>query len=182
MSLDSVELVMAIEEEFGISIPDDDAEKIVTVGLTYEWLKQHVASSDPIACLTQRVFYKLRRALVQNYDLNRNEISPDTRLSDLISPWLIEKGWPFLQMFIDLKTPSFAEANERLAFSLSDRTLTMRELVDSLITLNGKALSPEKLSEDEIWKRLVRVVVEQTNARVEEVVYEAYYSKDLGID
>jgi acyl carrier protein len=31
-SLDIVELVMAIEEEFGLEIPDDDAEKIQTIG------------------------------------------------------------------------------------------------------------------------------------------------------
>ena len=31
-SLDTVELVMALEEEFGIEIPDEDAEKMVTVG------------------------------------------------------------------------------------------------------------------------------------------------------
>jgi len=31
-SLDTVELVMAFEEEFGVEIPDEDAEKIQTVG------------------------------------------------------------------------------------------------------------------------------------------------------
>ena len=31
-SLDTVELVMALEEEFGVSIPDEDAESIKTVG------------------------------------------------------------------------------------------------------------------------------------------------------
>jgi acyl carrier protein len=31
-SLDTVELVMALEEEFGIEIPDEDAEKMITVG------------------------------------------------------------------------------------------------------------------------------------------------------
>ncbi|HDH99806.1 MAG: acyl carrier protein [Candidatus Latescibacterota bacterium] len=36
-SLDTVELVMAFEEEFGLEIPDEDAEKITTVGdaITY---------------------------------------------------------------------------------------------------------------------------------------------------
>ncbi len=31
-SLDAVELVMAVEEEFGIEVPDEDAEKLVSVG------------------------------------------------------------------------------------------------------------------------------------------------------
>jgi acyl carrier protein len=38
-SLDTVELVMALEEEFGLEIPDEDAEKIKTVGETIEHVK-----------------------------------------------------------------------------------------------------------------------------------------------
>ncbi|HHY92407.1 MAG TPA: acyl carrier protein [Firmicutes bacterium] len=38
-SLDIVELVMALEEEFGIEIPDEDAEKIATVGDAVEYIK-----------------------------------------------------------------------------------------------------------------------------------------------
>jgi acyl carrier protein len=41
-SLDVVELVMAFEEEFGIEIPDEDAEKIRTVGDVINYLKQRV--------------------------------------------------------------------------------------------------------------------------------------------
>ncbi|RMG61420.1 MAG: acyl carrier protein [Deltaproteobacteria bacterium] len=40
-SLDVVELVMAIEEEFGIEIPDEDTEKIKTVKDAVEYIKQH---------------------------------------------------------------------------------------------------------------------------------------------
>jgi len=43
-SLDIVELVMAFEEEFGIEIPDDDAEKISTVNNAVEYIKQHQGS------------------------------------------------------------------------------------------------------------------------------------------
>jgi len=39
-SLDTVELVMAFEEEFGIEIPDDAAEKIVTVGDAVSFIGQ----------------------------------------------------------------------------------------------------------------------------------------------
>ena len=38
-SLDTVELVMAFEEEFGAEIPDGDAEKLTTVGAVIEYLK-----------------------------------------------------------------------------------------------------------------------------------------------
>jgi acyl carrier protein len=38
-SLDTVELVMALEEEFGLEIPDEEAEKIKTVGDTIEHVK-----------------------------------------------------------------------------------------------------------------------------------------------
>jgi len=40
-SLDIVELIMAFEEAFGIEIPDDDAEKIRTVGDSIEYIKTH---------------------------------------------------------------------------------------------------------------------------------------------
>jgi acyl carrier protein len=39
-SLDTVELVMAFEEEFGIEIPDEDAEKLQTVGDAINYLKE----------------------------------------------------------------------------------------------------------------------------------------------
>lgn len=39
-SLDTVELVMALEEEFGIEIPDEDAEKITTVGEAIKYIEE----------------------------------------------------------------------------------------------------------------------------------------------
>ncbi|HET6465272.1 MAG TPA: acyl carrier protein [Nitrospiria bacterium] len=39
-SLDTVELVMAFEEEFGIEIPDEDAEKILTVQNVMDYIKE----------------------------------------------------------------------------------------------------------------------------------------------
>jgi|TARA_B110000263_G_scaffold25880_1_gene19812 acyl carrier protein len=40
-SLDTVELVMAFEEEFGIEIPDEDAEQMRTVGDAIKYLKEN---------------------------------------------------------------------------------------------------------------------------------------------
>jgi acyl carrier protein len=40
-SLDTVELVMAFEEEFGVDIPDEDAEQMRTVGDAIKYLNEH---------------------------------------------------------------------------------------------------------------------------------------------
>ena len=40
-SLDLVELIMAFEEAYGMEIPDEDAEKIQTVGQAWDYVKEH---------------------------------------------------------------------------------------------------------------------------------------------
>ncbi len=42
-SLDVVELVMALEEEFDVEIPDEDAEKIATVGEAVKYIEAHMS-------------------------------------------------------------------------------------------------------------------------------------------
>ena len=44
-SFDTVELVMALEEEFNIEIPDEEAEKLDTVGKAIEYINKHKAQS-----------------------------------------------------------------------------------------------------------------------------------------
>ena len=44
-SLDTVELVMALEEEFGIEIPDEDAEKMGSVGDAIKYIESKTASA-----------------------------------------------------------------------------------------------------------------------------------------
>lgn len=43
-SLDIVELVMALEEEFGLDIPDEEADKLKTVGDAMNYLKSHATT------------------------------------------------------------------------------------------------------------------------------------------
>ena len=46
-SLDTVELVMELEEEFDITIPDEKAEQIQTVGQAVDYIKQHLDNGKP---------------------------------------------------------------------------------------------------------------------------------------
>jgi len=43
-SLDTVELVMALEEGFEIEVPDEDAEKLTTVGAAIKYIEEHAKS------------------------------------------------------------------------------------------------------------------------------------------
>ena len=43
-SLDIVELVMALEEEFGLDIPDEEADKLKTVGDAMKYLQEHASA------------------------------------------------------------------------------------------------------------------------------------------
>jgi len=45
-SLDTVELVMEFEDEFETSIPDEDAEKIQTVGQAADYIKEHLTKAN----------------------------------------------------------------------------------------------------------------------------------------
>lgn len=45
-SLDTVELVMALEEEFGIEIPDEDAEKMTNVGEAVKYIEEKASKSS----------------------------------------------------------------------------------------------------------------------------------------
>lgn len=62
MGLDTVELVMEIEDAFDISIPDDQASKMLTVGDVYEFILEQTADSTlrSSTCLTAVTFYDLR--------------------------------------------------------------------------------------------------------------------------
>ena len=174
---------MAIEEEFGIDIPDKHAEGIVTVGMMYDYLKARISETPTQTCLTQRLFYKLRRALLTNFRLNRRDIRPETKLSDLMSTDEIEEGWPFLQLFIDLETPDFKKCREILGFKMSEEMLTMRSMTENLFALNAEKLLGDTDSDADIqiWTRLVEVIHTQLNVDRHEIVPGASFTRDLGL-
>jgi hypothetical protein len=100
MGLDTVELVMEIEEAFDISIPDERASKMLTVGDVYEFLLEKTADSTlkSSICLTAVTFYDLRRQL-HSLGLSHSEIRPKTKLDRLIPLTGRRKYWQTLRAY-----------------------------------------------------------------------------------
>src|SRR5215470_17159858 len=76
MGLDAVELVMTVEEKFGISITDEEATRVVSVGDLKRLVttKLDVAYTD--GCLTQRAFHLIRKNATAEFGMLRRNIRP----------------------------------------------------------------------------------------------------------
>jgi len=87
MGLDSVEIVMAWEESFGISISDDEAMTLRTLGLAVDLIAQKLDARDEPQrpCLTARAFHRLRDSIINVANVPRESFRPDARLKALIS-------------------------------------------------------------------------------------------------
>ncbi len=82
--LSVVELVMAIEETFGLAIPDSDAERIVTVGDIKRYLRSRVRRDCSTDCASQRAFYRLRSVVCDELCVSPKVVQPRRRWLDVL--------------------------------------------------------------------------------------------------
>jgi acyl carrier protein len=109
MGLDVVELIMDIEQHFGIRIPDADAERLYSVGDLYVYVLARTGRSDPVAfatpCPTSRAFYRVRRALTGELGVERSRVRPAVALRDLLPRETRPDGWSRLVAALRLQNP-----------------------------------------------------------------------------
>jgi acyl carrier protein len=56
MGLDTVELVLAVEEHFGVEIPDEEASKLLTVGMLQAWVVSELENQGRTPVHLERTF------------------------------------------------------------------------------------------------------------------------------
>jgi acyl carrier protein len=105
MGLDSVEIIMEVEKTFGISIPDKEAEKIITVGDFHEAVWKHLNGKLSDKCKSQVLFYRLRQSFTDTFDFPKQHLKMDSSLNEIF-PELNRR-----KLYVD-----FAESNQ-LKFS-----------------------------------------------------------------
>ncbi len=95
MGLDAVELVMAVEEKFGISITDEEATKTLTVGDLKQLIRGKLDVADADGCLTQRAFHLIRKNATAEFDILRRNLRPDTPLETVVPQSARRESWQY---------------------------------------------------------------------------------------
>ncbi|ACM21465.2 hypothetical protein Geob_3122 [Geotalea daltonii FRC-32] len=104
MGLDGVELVIAFEEQFGVSMSDAEAEKLETPRMVCDFIYSKIVTTDEKICQTQRAFYLIRRAISNTFRHNRKSITPDAPINQLFSNPPDKEKWLSLKKAVQART------------------------------------------------------------------------------
>jgi acyl carrier protein len=81
MGLDMVELIMAVEEDFGIAIENREAEKLVTVGLLYQLVLDKLRGRGSLAT-EQELYSQLRELISKQLGVKPEQVVPSAHFID----------------------------------------------------------------------------------------------------
>jgi hypothetical protein len=98
MGLDAVELVMAVEEKFGISITDEEATKTSTIGDLKRLVRAKLDVADGPGCLTQQAFHLIRKNATAEFGVLRASLRPDTTLETIVPQANRRESWQHFQV------------------------------------------------------------------------------------
>jgi len=105
MGLDGVELVMAVEENFGIEITDEEAGKITTVGDFYDLLLTKLQGQKVNRCLTSAAFYRIRRSFMDALGVQRKAITPVSPLEAIVPRACRRQQWTRVRSAARIEIP-----------------------------------------------------------------------------
>lgn len=104
MGLDGVELVMAIEEGFGITIADAEAEACVTPAALIDLVFSKLRASDKRVCVSQRAFYLLRKGLTQTLGVSRRKVDLNADIRSFAAARSEREVWDDLKAAVQARS------------------------------------------------------------------------------
>ncbi len=181
MGLDTVEMVMEFEDEFGISIPDAEAEQLQTVGQTVDYivkvLRGQMIGNDPEdwVCVSARRFYQVRRGLQESFGVARSRVRPRVAIAELIPPGEARGRWKSFTKEHGLPRPPFS-------LFTTGRFPRPKTTLGELI---GRSRPGEyrnrqgEVDADRVWIRIREIVSDQMGVDLEEIQKHTHYMNDL---
>lgn len=105
MGLDSVEILVNVENAFGITISNYEAEKITTVGDIHNVVWRNVQGRQSMRCRSQQLFYRLRYILINKFNATHEGIVPGASLNKVFPKNNRRLKYHRLQKELNLKLP-----------------------------------------------------------------------------
>jgi acyl carrier protein len=105
MGLDSVEILMKVENTFGIRIPNQEAQHILTVRDLHDTAWRQFSDRHNCKCKSQAIFYKLRTSAYKNFDFPRISFKLETSPEDVFPRLNRRNQYLYLKDVLDLKFP-----------------------------------------------------------------------------
>jgi acyl carrier protein len=176
MGLDAVELVMEIEDEFNLRIPDADAERIQTIGQLVDYLVDRVG--PPPACASARAIYDFRAAVVGACGVVRGAVRPSTRVVNLFRE-APPGAWPRVAGEVGLERAySFGGATAVYAPAALSTVADLVRRMPPRWPRRGPAGSPFA---QEVMRRVCQIVSEQMGVKECELHRDVPFINDLGM-
>jgi acyl carrier protein len=180
MGLDSVELVMAVEEAFSVTISDAEAEQIQTPAGMIDCVTAKLEVTDDPAwvCPTMRAFHRIRGAVLAVQDVPRRQVQPSTSVLALFPSRKDEDGWS-----------AFANASgfpalpkPRGWFGIPQPSTTLADLSRWVVSRHLHELKPpgERWTRREIRAAVRFIISEQLG--IVDFDDEDEFVRDLGVD
>ncbi|BDD05289.1 hypothetical protein [Aureibacter tunicatorum] len=203
MGLDSIELLMSVEDKFGIRFSKEEAERIITVRNFANETFQKLSVADHHTSVQQIVFYRLRKAFIQIGN-DKKMVEPNSLVSHLLSKENLESDWNQIEKLTEFKLPQLnnwdfndeeVKGKEYKVWGITYYTdislfpqpvsrVTIKKLVDWVISLNyAQLINPQEItSEYEVQRIIVGLLDELCGVDVNAQKLDHEIVKDFGIE
>ncbi|HTW94237.1 MAG TPA: hypothetical protein VMD30_05565 [Tepidisphaeraceae bacterium] len=177
MGLDGVELLIDMEHEFGISIPDDAASKVATVQDAANLIVEILRTKQwPVGvCSTAHSFYALRRQLVARFDASRGDVRLDTPIGKFI-PRGCGIAWSQVAAICDLRNEFAVFAKNRVP----PPAMPIRQLIETRSQIKWLRIDGT-VDQTMVLERVRQMSAEQMGIPIGRVKPESHFIEDLGM-
>ena len=176
MGLEGLEIVLAVEESFGIAIPNAEASRMQTPADLIAFVETHVPTVQSDECLTQQLFYCLRRGFRTAVPSLSAPFKPDSQLRDVVS----KDEWPIVwQNIRDAVGNANWPGEIQWPGWLRDGPQTVRQLIWHLVASLPAPGPGEPWSRERIEAEVRRILAEVLNKK--DFPLSAKFIGELGV-
>jgi hypothetical protein len=181
MGLDSVQIIVETENCFEIEIENYEAESILTVGDLVNCVWSKIEPRDSKACLTQILFFRIRKFFCENLNIKPSQFKPNSHFSEFGKKDQLKALWSKLESDLKLKLPTVFTGESVFIFFMSPSD-TVLDLIDGIIYKNFEVLNKEYgISKDAVFSIIASITHEIVGAPRESIISTAKFVDDLGI-